>query len=201
MDAYELLASSSLVLASASPRRRDLLAAARIPCQVRPANVPEVRQQGEMPGAYVRRLAHDKAHAVEAAPGEIILAADTTVVVDDHVLEKPADAADAARMLALLSGRRHEVLTAICLRAVGEKRTGARTRTAVETTGVFVAALSTDDIAHYVQSGEPMDKAGAYGIQGMFSRWVERIEGCYFNVVGLPVSLLWRELDALGRTR
>lgn len=195
MDAYELLSSHSLVLASASPRRRDLLAAARIACDVRPANVPEVRQTGESPENYVRRLAHDKAHAVEAASNEIILAADTTVVVDAHVLEKPSDAADAARMLALLSGRRHEVLTAICLRV------GGSVRTAVEATGVFVAPLSPEDIAHYVESGEPMDKAGAYGIQGMFSRWVQRVEGCYFNVVGLPVSLLWRELGALVKDR
>ena len=193
MDAYELLVSRTLVLASASPRRRDLLAAAGIACEVRPANVPEVRADGELPEDYVQRLAHAKAHAVEARNGELILAADTTVVVDGDVLEKPIDKADAARMLELLSGRAHVVLTAICL------RTEMHTRTAREHTEVFVLPLSPADIAHYVESGEPMDKAGAYGIQGMFSRWIHRVDGCYFNVVGLPVSLLWRELEAMAR--
>lgn len=193
MDAYAFLASHTLVLASASPRRRDLLAAAGIPCLVRPANIPEILGPGEAPDVYVTRLARAKADAVEAGPGEIVLAADTTVVIDGHVLEKPADAADAARMLGLLSGRPHAVLTAICLRA------GGRSRSAVAATTVTVSALTEEDIAHYVASGEPMDKAGAYGIQGMFSRWVTGIEGCYFNVVGLPVSLVWRELAALAQ--
>ena len=157
--------------------------------------MPEIRRDGEAPEAYVRRLAYDKAGAVNARTGEIVLAADTTVVVDGQVLEKPTDAADAARMLRLLSGRPHEVLTAICLRA------GERMRTAVERTAVFVSELTAEDIARYVESGEPMDKAGAYGIQGTFSRWIYRVEGCYFNVVGLPVSLLWRELDALAAGR
>ncbi len=193
MDAYSLLSTHTLVLASASPRRRDLLAAARIPCEVRAANVPEVRREGEAAESYVRRLAHDKAHAVPVQAGEVILAADTTVVVDNHSLEKPVDAADAARMLRLLSGRSHSVLTAICL------RTGERARTAVERTEVAVSPLAEEDIARYAASGEPMDKAGAYGIQGMFSRWVTGVNGCYFNVVGLPVSLVWRELESLAR--
>jgi septum formation protein len=193
VDAYALLASHTLILASASPRRRDLLAAAGIPCLVRPANVPEIFNPGEAPEAYVTRLALGKAHAVEAGPNEIVLAADTTVVVDGHVLEKPADAADAARMLGLLSGRAHAVLTAVCLRA------GGRSRTALESTVVTVAELGEADIARYVASGEPMDKAGAYGIQGMFSRWVTGVDGCYFNVVGLPISRVWRELGALAQ--
>jgi septum formation protein len=193
VDAYDLLSSHTLVLASASPRRRDLLAAARVACEVRAANVPEVRDEGEAAETYVRRLAQDKAHAIEAGTGEVILAADTTVVVDGHVLEKPADGADATRMLRLLSGRSHLVLTAICL------RTAERTRTAVESTEVTVSPMTEEDIARYVASGEPMDKAGAYGIQGMFSRWVTGVNGCYFNVVGLPVSLVWRELESLAR--
>jgi len=189
MDVYTYLTRRRLVLASASPRRRDLLASARLDCRIAPSDIPEVRGDGETPEDYVRRLAWEKAHAVAAGAGEVVLAADTTVVVDEHVLEKPSDAADAARMLRLLSGRGHEVLTGICL------RDGASARTAVERTAVRVARLEEPDIEAYIASGEAFGKAGAYGIQGMFSRWVEGIEGCYFNVVGLPVSLVWRELE------
>lgn len=190
MDVYTYLASRRLVLASASPRRRDLLAAAKLECRIAPSDIPEVRGDGESPEDYVGRLAWEKAHAVEAGAGEVVLAADTTVVVDEHVLEKPVDAADAARMLRLLSGRGHEVLTGVCVRE------GASARVAVERTAVRVARLSERDIEEYIASGEPFGKAGAYGIQGMFSRWVVGVEGCYVNVVGLPVGLVWRELES-----
>jgi septum formation protein len=127
-----------------------------------------------------------------------VLGADTVVVVDEHVLEKPTDAGDATRMLRLLSARRHQVITGICLTADGFESIEA------EITHVFFSRLSNDEIAAYVRSGEPMDKAGAYGIQGTASRWAERIEGCYFNVVGLPVPRVYRLLGvaekATGKT-
>ena len=127
-------------------------------------------------------------------PGEIILAADTTVVVEDQLLEKPRDAADAARMLALLSGREHEVITGICL------RTDLRTTVDAAVTRVRFAALTQQEIDTYLASGEPMDKAGAYAIQGLASKFIERVEGCYFNVVGLPIALVYRHLKTtLGK--
>ena len=141
-----------------------------------------------MPDDYVRRLAEWKARAVEAAPGETILAADTTVVVEGEMLAKPADAADAVRMLRLLAGRRHEVLTGICLKR------GADLVVDRAVTEVWFTAMSEPEIAEYVASGEPMDKAGAYAIQGLASKYIEKIEGCYFNVVGLPVALVYRHL-------
>lgn len=168
------------------------MAAARIECRIAPADIPEVLGQGEGAEEYVSRLAREKAGAVRAGEDELVLAADTTVVVDGLVLEKPRDDGDAARMLRLLSGRTHVVLTGICW------RDGARTSGAVERTLVRVAPLSEEDIRRYIESGEPFGKAGAYGIQGMFSRWVEGVEGCYFNVVGLPVGRVWRELEKLA---
>ena len=140
---------------------------------------------------YAQRLAHDKARAVFARhPQSAVLGADTVVVVDEHLLEKPADPEDAARMLRLLSGRTHEVITGVCLLAPGFERTEA------EITQVVFSPLPEAEIAAYVASGEPMDKAGAYAIQGMASRWVERIDGCYFNVVGLPVARVYRIMGA-----
>lgn len=178
-----------IVLASASPRRANILAAAGIDFVKRPAaNVDETPRPGEAPNCYVRRLAKLKAEAVPVNDGEVILAADTTVVVDGSILGKPEDAADAARMLRLLSGRSHEVLTGICLRSTPDRIIDAATTT------VWFATLNEDEIAWYVDSGEPMDKAGAYGIQGLASRFVERIDGCYFNVMGLPVGLVYRRL-------
>jgi septum formation protein len=180
-----------LVLASKSPRRRQILREAGIPFTVRAAEVPEVRRDGEDAEEYVRRLAWEKAAAVPAAEGEIILAADTVVVLDGEILEKPASAQDAARMLRQLSGRNHAVLTGICLKQ------GDATVSDCATTIVGFAPLSEDEIASYVLSGEPADKAGAYGIQGLASKFVERIEGCYFNVVGLPVALVYKHLRRL----
>ena len=176
-----------LVLASASPRRAEILASAGIEFVRRPAVVDETRLPGEEPRAYVERLARVKAR-IELAEGEIALGADTVVVVDGEVLGKPVDRADAERMLRLISGRSHEVLTAFCVHGRGFEH--AET---VHTT-VFFSPLSDHDIVTYVASGEPMDKAGAYAIQGAASKFIERIEGCYFNVVGLPVSRVWKTL-------
>ena len=174
-----------LVLASASPRRRELLHHAGIPCVVRPApGVDETPLPREKPEDYVQRLAEAKALAVEAAADEIVLGADTTVVVDGRILAKPEDDADAARMLEALSGRRHEVMTGICL------RWGGRLVRDWSVTQVWFATLSPEDIAEYVRTGEPRDKAGAYAIQGIASRFVDRIDGEHSNVVGLPVALV-----------
>jgi septum formation protein len=156
---------------------------------VRVADVDESVLTGERPADYVQRLAMAKAHAIPASDGEIVLGADTTVVVDGEIMAKPVDAADARRMLARLSGRRHEVLTGVCLRR------GGRAICDCVTTGVVFATLSEAEIQEYVASGEPMDKAGAYAIQGLASKFVERIEGDYFNVMGLPVALVYRRLQ------
>jgi septum formation protein len=182
-----------LVLASQSPRRSEILRQAGIPFTVRAADVDESLLSGESPADYVKRLARAKATAVTAVDGEIVLGADTTVVIDGEILAKPSDAADARRMLALLSGRRHEVLTGICLRR------GADAPCEYATTGVVFASLSDAEIDQYVASGEPMDKAGAYAIQGLASKFVERIEGDYFNVMGLPVALVYRRWKAVQR--
>ena len=177
-----------LVLASQSPRRREILLQAGIPFTVRVTDVDESVLAGETAAAYVQRLAEAKARAVEAVAGETVLGADTTVVIDGEILAKPEDAGDARRMLRLLSGRRHEVLTGICLRR------GAEAIHDCASTAVVFAALSEREIAEYVASGEPMDKAGGYAIQGLASKFVEGIEGDYFNVMGLPVALVYRYL-------
>ncbi|HLI64530.1 MAG TPA: Maf family protein [Terriglobales bacterium] len=178
-----------LVLASASPRRSELLRNAAIPFTIEPAHIHEEPLPNERPVDYAQRLARDKALAVLArCPHDVVLGADTVVVIDQHLLEKPANADDATRMLRLLSGRTHQVITGICLAASGFERTEA------EITQVRFSRLSDEEIAAYVATGEPMDKAGGYAIQGIASRWVERIEGCYFNVVGLPVPRLYRLL-------
>jgi len=191
LKSKSLQSDNMLVLASASPRRSELLRNAKIPFTVDPAHVPEVPRPQEAALAYAQRLARDKALAVfTRRPADAVLGADTVVVVDEHLLEKPADPADAARMLRQLAGRSHEVITGICLVAPGFEQTEA------EVTRVWFSPLSDDEIAYYVTSGEPMDKAGAYGIQGIASRWIGRIEGCYFNVVGLPVERVYRLLRA-----
>ncbi|MGD0682948.1 MAG: Maf family protein [Terracidiphilus sp.] len=221
-----------LVLASASPRRRELLTQAGYSFEVHPAHIPEDPYPNEDPIAYVTRLAREKAQAVfrelalkghdfsraendqkkagALAPEEIfsetikdnaseqraaaalqVLAADTTVTLDNHILGKPSDPADAARMLRLLSGRTHQVITGIAI------ITATSTQVAAETTAVTFIALSDKDIAGYIATGEPMDKAGAYAIQGRAARWIPRIEGDYFNVVGLPIALVSSFLDSL----
>jgi septum formation protein len=154
--------------------------------------VDESPRNGEQPQAYVTRLAEWKARAIAADRSEIVLGADTTVVVAEEMLGKPADTEDARRMLALLAGRRHEVMTGICL-----KRGDSIVRDCA-VTSVWFSALTESEIDTYAASGEPMDKAGAYAIQGLASKYIQRIDGCYFNVVGLPVSLVYRHLSQIG---
>ena len=185
-----------IVLASASPRRQELLKSAGVEFVVKPANIPELRHKGEASQAFAERMAREKARAVWAGTkDEFVLGADTIVVVDDLVLGKPGDELDAERMLRLLSGRKHRVITGVCLKgsAVEDVRS--------ETTAVHFSALSDHDIRSYIATGEPMDKAGAYAIQGLASRWISKIEGDYSNVVGLPVALvlqMLREHRAIG---
>jgi len=182
--------SGRLVLASASPRRAELLRAAGIDFDVQPANIDEAIISGESAAEYVSRLAEGKARAVHELDGNrTVLAADTAVVVDGHILGKPLDEGDAGRMLGMLSGRTHEVLTAVSI-----FHPGLIVNTQVEATVVEFAALSESDISWYVSSGEPMDKAGAYAVQGLASRFVTRVEGSYSNVVGLPVALVYQML-------
>ena len=232
-----------LVLASASPRRRELLTQAGFTFQVHPAHIPEHPLPDEDPIAYVTRLARQKAEAVFAeittkstgfspyiepsieigalapegglsdapkvlgAPGLaseawettnpnlVCLGADTTVTLDNHILGKPENEGDAARMLRLLAGRTHHVITGVAI------VTAARTEVAAEITAVKFLTLSDAEIAAYIATGEPMDKAGAYAIQGLAARWIPRIEGDYFNVVGLPlalVSILLESISPLG---
>jgi septum formation protein len=180
-----------LVLASASPRRQELLRNAGIAFEVQPANIPEEPQAGESAKDCAERLAREKALAVAGVrPADVVLGADTVVTIDGQILGKPSDAADAARMLRMLSGRMHEVITGVCLVVSGRWAVGS------ESTTVIVSEISDQEIADYVATGEPMDKAGAYAIQGIASRWIPRIEGDYSNVVGLPVALVWRMLGS-----
>ncbi|MFC6646143.1 Maf family protein [Granulicella cerasi] len=172
-----------LILASQSPRRRELLTLAGFTFTVLPANIDETRRAGEAPDAYVQRLALEKARAIaKLHPEATVLGADTTVVLDGEALEKPLDLNDARRMLLALSNRAHEVHTGIAVVSPTE------THTHIETTRVVFSAIHQAELETYVASGDPLDKAGAYGIQGYASRWIPRIEGDYFNVVGLPVA-------------
>jgi septum formation protein len=187
-----------LVLASASPRRRELLAQAGFAFSVRPARIPEDPRANEDPIAYVTRLAREKAQAVfreisseESAQPQVVLGADTTVTLDNQILGKPADASDAARMLRLLSGRTHLVMTGVAV------VTPQSAEVAAEITAVRFLTLCDHEIEEYIATGEPMDKAGAYAIQGRAARWIPRIEGCYFNVVGLPLALVASMLESL----
>jgi septum formation protein len=202
-----------LILASASPRRRELLAQAGFAFEVRAADIAEDPRAGEDPIAYVVRLAREKAEAVygelmlsagerrDAGPWTalrsaqddklLVLGADTTVVVDGEILGKPVDAGDAARMLRMLSGRTHRVITGVAVVSA------SRTEVAAEVTAVKFLTLSEEEISAYVATGEPMDKAGAYAIQGRAAKWIPRIEGDYFNVVGLPLALVSSLLEGL----
>jgi septum formation protein len=209
-----------LILASASSRRRELLAQAGFSFRVHPAHIPEDPHPNEDPISYVTRLAREKAQSVfnefAVAPGLdsetwestnpksesghldhdvrslAVLGADTTVTLDNQILGKPGDPADAARILRLLSGRTHRVITGVAL------VTAERTQVASEVTAVKFLTLSEEEIAAYIATGEPMDKAGAYAIQGRAARWIPRIEGDYFNVVGLPIAIVSTLLESLA---
>jgi septum formation protein len=191
-----------LVLASASPRRRELLAQAGFSFEVHPAHIPEDPRPEEDPIAYVVRLAREKAEVVfaqlsaaqlsgDGAPALQVLGADTTVTLDNHILGKPEDAADAARMLRMLSGRTHRVITGVAV------VTSHAAEVAAEVTAVQFLTLSDQEIAEYIATGEPMDKAGAYAIQGRAARFIPRVQGCYFNVVGLPIALVSTLLESV----
>ncbi len=188
-----------LVLASASPRRQELLRNARIPFLVQPADIDETPLPDESARACAERLARNKALAVwRLRPQDTVLGADTVVVIGTQILGKPVDAPDAARILRLLSGHTHEVITGICVIPAHSSEHGIEVPrkivTTSETTIVTVNQLTEEEILDYVATGEPMDKAGAYAIQGVASRWIPRIEGDYSNVVGLPVAAVYRLL-------
>ena len=185
--------SEKLILASGSPRRAEILTAVGWPFEVVTSGIDESQHAGESPSDYVRRLAREKADAA-AARREVglILAADTTVVVDDHLLAQPEDDDDARRMLTLLSGKWHEVLTGVAL-----LRIGGGSKMGVERTRVRFAELSQEEIDWYVSTGEPKGKAGAYGIQGKAALFIKEIEGDYFNIVGLPIRLVYEMIDAV----
>ncbi|MFL6450553.1 MAG: Maf family protein [Bryobacteraceae bacterium] len=180
-----------LILASASPRRHELLVAAGIDHVVAPTHVPELRGREEAAEDFVVRLAVEKATAVSVSGKDVVLAADTAVCVDGEIFGKPVDLADADRMIRVLSGRTHLVHTGICLRSE------TRAVTDISTTEVEFLPLSDSEIQEYTRSGEGIDKAGAYGIQGRASRFVKSVRGSYHNVVGLPVALVYLHLKSL----
>jgi len=191
-----------LILASASPRRAEILRNAGFEFDVHPAHLDETRLPGESPEDYVRRLADAKARSAAEQIGRkhtraIIIGADTAVVVAGKLLGKPNGVEDAKRMLRLLSGRTHEVLTGVAALRVPEGSSALH----VETTRVTFLELSDSDIENYVATGEPFDKAGAYGIQGIGGKFVREIEGCYFNVMGLPLSRVWSLVRATKSER
>jgi septum formation protein len=186
-----------IVLASASPRRQEILKNAGISFVVQAADISETPRVGEAPRALAERLAREKAQAVfRQRPNDLVLGADTIVVVDDLILGKPRDVEDAGRMLRMLSGRTHQVITGVCSMGPGVEDVRS------ESTLVSVGIISEQEIGSYTATGEPMDKAGAYAIQGIASRWIYRIEGDYFSVVGLPVALVYGMLrDASAEAR
>ena len=182
-----------LVLASASPRRQELLRNAGIAFEVQPAHIPEDALPGESAKDCAERLAREKALAIaQKWPKAVVLGADTVVVIDGKLLGKPTDATDAVRMLRLLSGREHHVITGVCLAMNDAQWVSSAT------TLVTMSEITDKEIADYVATGEPLDKAGAYAIQGIASRWIPRIDGDYSNVVGLPVALVYRMLRQAG---
>jgi septum formation protein len=190
-----------LILASASPRRRELLAQAGYDFDVQPSSLTESRRPEEDAIRFATRLAREKAEEVFAsrpaaalAEPAIVLGADTVVVCDGEVMGKPADPADAERMLLLLAGRTHQVVTGVAV--VWGSSSPPSIEVAAELTQVTMRTLSPDEVSRYVATGEPMDKAGAYAIQGYAGRWIPRISGCYFNVVGLPLALVATMLEA-----
>lgn len=185
----------TFILASSSPRRRELLSSIGLTFEVRPSNVPEVHAQGEAPEEYVARLSRDKAHALAAIhPESWVIAADTTVVLEDALLEKPVDAADAERMLGLIAGRTHTVYTGVTLENVSKDWRETR----VAESEVRMLPLTPEDIRWYVTTGEPLDKAGAYAVQGVGAMFIESIHGSYSNVVGLPLATLFQMLRRAG---
>ena len=188
-----------LILASASPRRAEILRNAGFVFDVVPADVDETMLPGEAPEDYVQRLALAKARVaakqVQVGTGAaIIIGADTAIAMEGQALGKPSGAEDVRRMLGLLSGKTHEVLTGLSVLSVPDGREARH----VERTRVTFVQLRDEDIEGYLATGEPLDKAGAYAIQGIGGKFVSRIEGCYFNVIGLPLSRLWRMLRTLG---
>jgi septum formation protein len=188
------VSTPKIILASASPRRRELLRLVGIEHEVKPADIDESIREGEKPHDYAERLAREKAELVDdgADSNQVVIGADTTVVIDDEILGKPADAREAEAMLGKLSGRTHTVITAVAVCRSGE------TWSSVEEVTVTFRTLSRPEIKSYIATGEPMDKAGAYGIQGFGATIVDRIEGDYFAVMGLPLARLVRMLAEAG---
>jgi septum formation protein len=189
---------TALILASSSPRRRELLAQAGYRFTVEPSSIDETRRPGEEAIRFATRLAREKAAEIFArhASGPLlVLGADTVVVCDGEIMGKPVNAADAERMLRLLAGRTHHVVTGVAV------VWGAGAEVAAEVTQVTMNTISADEIAAYVAGGEPMDKAGAYAIQGFAGRWIPRINGCYFNVVGLPLALVTSLIEGATQRR
>lgn len=188
-----------LILASTSPRRAEILRNAGFVFDVSPTHTDETRQPDEAAEDYVRRIAQAKAHAVREqlrATGEpaIVIAADTVVLAEGQILNKPQDAADARRMLRMMSGKSHQILTGLAVLRLPDGPAAVH----IERTRVELLPISDDQIESYLGTGESFDKAGAYGIQGVAGRFVAKIDGCYFNVMGLPLSRVWRAIRALG---
>lgn len=183
------------ILASSSPRRRELLTSIGLPFDVVPSHIPEEHQAGEAPEEYVARLSREKANVIATAhPSRWVIAADTTVLLGDQLLEKPADKADAFRMLSLIAGQTHIVYTGVTLQNVGRQVRETR----VAESEVRMLPLSQSDVAWYVATGEPLDKAGAYAVQGIGGMFIESIHGSYTNVVGLPLATLFQMMRKVG---